>query len=426
MTTPPTDLRNSLHRVADAAEPLPVDDDLWQRGVAARRRGQAFVVAAVLAIVVVGRWRRDARAARTARRVRRPTEVVEGGAIPRRSPTSRRPRGHHRPRRRAGLGGVHLGRGRSRGDHRDRRRAAPARPAGLGPGHRARSRCRPTARGSPTRSATPRRRTTLAVVDLETGRSVRAPRCTPATRCSSTPRAVAGRPRTGCVARLGSATTCRASPAGSRVPAGATTPGPGRRTWSSVAVADDGSSSSGACRRPPPVRAAAHLGSVYSGPRSSARARFSPDGRHVALRSRRPGASYTFDAADGELLEHPFPDGTFGTVVVRPLGWLDDRLQVLLVQDDDGGTRRARRHHTRGRRDQHVAPLRGPGRRRHRRLAQPRGRPRPRPRRHVVAAADARLPAPAERDISWIIGLGVAAAIAVLLALRWLWRRFLG
>jgi hypothetical protein len=46
------DLRTSLHRVADRVEPLPVDDDLWHRGVAARRRGQAFVVAAVLAIVV--------------------------------------------------------------------------------------------------------------------------------------------------------------------------------------------------------------------------------------------------------------------------------------------------------------------------------------------------------------------------------------
>lgn len=33
--------------------------------------------------------------------------------------------------------------------------------------------------------------------------------------------------------------------------------------------------------------------------------------------------------------------------------------------------------------------------------------------------------APDQRDISWIIGLGVAAAVAVLLGLRWLWRRFL-
>ena len=32
--------------------------------------------------------------------------------------------------------------------------------------------------------------------------------------------------------------------------------------------------------------------------------------------------------------------------------------------------------------------------------------------------------APGGRDISWIIGLGVAAAIAVLLGLQWLWRRY--
>ncbi len=31
---------------------------------------------------------------------------------------------------------------------------------------------------------------------------------------------------------------------------------------------------------------------------------------------------------------------------------------------------------------------------------------------------------PDQRDISWIIGLGVAAAIAALMGLRWLWRRF--
>ena len=34
-------------------------------------------------------------------------------------------------------------------------------------------------------------------------------------------------------------------------------------------------------------------------------------------------------------------------------------------------------------------------------------------------------PVPPDRDISWIIGLGVAAAIAVLMGLRWLWRRLL-
>lgn len=80
MTDP--DLRTTLHRLADSAEPLPVADDLWQRGVAARRRGRAFAVAAVLALVVsvggvatlVTGTDREARTAST--------EVVEGGAIP--------------------------------------------------------------------------------------------------------------------------------------------------------------------------------------------------------------------------------------------------------------------------------------------------------------------------------------------------------
>lgn len=50
MTTPPDlGLRSSLHRVADTVEPLPVADDLWQRGQAARRRGRVLVVAAALA-----------------------------------------------------------------------------------------------------------------------------------------------------------------------------------------------------------------------------------------------------------------------------------------------------------------------------------------------------------------------------------------
>ena len=52
MSTPADpDLRTTLHRLADAATPLPVDDDLWQRGQAARRRGQALAVAAVLVLV---------------------------------------------------------------------------------------------------------------------------------------------------------------------------------------------------------------------------------------------------------------------------------------------------------------------------------------------------------------------------------------
>ena len=76
------DLRTTLHRLADAGDPLPVADDLWQRGRAARRRGQALVVAAiVLALVSVGGtlalWSASDREARTAS-----TTVPAGGAIP--------------------------------------------------------------------------------------------------------------------------------------------------------------------------------------------------------------------------------------------------------------------------------------------------------------------------------------------------------
>ena len=76
------ELRTTLHRIADSAPPLPVGDDLWQRGRAARRRGQAFAVAAVLALVVSAGGvatllTTDDREARTAS-----SEEVEGGAIP--------------------------------------------------------------------------------------------------------------------------------------------------------------------------------------------------------------------------------------------------------------------------------------------------------------------------------------------------------
>lgn len=82
MTTHPDhDLRTTLHRIADTTDPLPVADDLWRRGQRARRRGQVLAVAAVLAVLasvsgVVTLVSID-REVRTAS-----TEVVEGGAIP--------------------------------------------------------------------------------------------------------------------------------------------------------------------------------------------------------------------------------------------------------------------------------------------------------------------------------------------------------
>lgn len=61
-------------------------------------------------------------------------------------------------------------------------------------------------------------------------------------------------------------------------------------------------------------------------------AAFSPSGAHVALASDRRTATYTLDTALGDVVSHAFPDDTFTRASARPLGWLDDRLQLLLVQ----------------------------------------------------------------------------------------------
>jgi hypothetical protein len=75
------DLRTTLQRLADSAEPLPVPDDLWQRAQSARR-GRVLAVAATLAVLVslggvATLWSLPDRAARTAS-----SAVGEGGAIP--------------------------------------------------------------------------------------------------------------------------------------------------------------------------------------------------------------------------------------------------------------------------------------------------------------------------------------------------------
>ena len=86
------DLRTRMHHVADEVTPLPVSDDLWRRGQSARHRGQALVVAAVLVVLAsvgggVALWSAPDREARTAS-----GEVPAGGAIPSRieDPTSQR------------------------------------------------------------------------------------------------------------------------------------------------------------------------------------------------------------------------------------------------------------------------------------------------------------------------------------------------
>jgi len=120
-------------------------------------------------------------------------------------------------------------------------------------------------------------------------------------------------------------------------------------------------------------------------------------------------------------MDHPFPGGTLDEAVVRPLGWMDDRLQVLLAQEVNGNggelvvtTPEVGETSTWRRSVGYVAPE----------IA------------NSVSLAVDLIPdldgtssqllthdfAGPRRDSSWIIGLGVAAAIGVLLALRRLWR----
>ena len=43
--------------------------------------------------------------------------------------------------------------------------------------------------------------------------------------------------------------------------------------------------------------------------------------------------STTMRVSTGKALRHPLPAGTFDPATIRPVGWLDDRLQLLLVQE---------------------------------------------------------------------------------------------
>ncbi len=415
------DLRETFHRVADSTSPLPVADDLWQRGVAARRRGRAFAVAAVLALVVsVGGIATlvsttDDREARTAS-----TEVVEGGAIPSRIEDI--------PDDLAVTTDLAVGQGSaafisSSGDpvvitatdgvpHRLDLPGWDQTPTALAMSDDGRTIAYQDGSGESG--------TYLTVVDLETGRSVRVfTDDSQRLRLSELSWSPDGRwlawiatTQDGLLALLGRVDTSDPRPRQVRPPSDAV----------SVAVADDGSALvgrvAGELLLAEPDRGPV---SVFSGPGFGAGA-FSPDGRHVALRSSADTSSYTWDTVAGELLQHPFPEDTLEAVDLRPLGWLDDRLQVLLAQNlrgNDGElvvttpavdeTSTWRR--SVGRVDADIAGS-------------------------LTLAVDL-LPdldgtssqqlthdfSPSGRDISWIIGLGVAAAIAVLMGLRWLWRR---
>jgi hypothetical protein len=156
---------------------------------------------------------------------------------------------------------------------------------------------------------------------------------------------------------------------------------------------------------------------------------FSPDARFVALRSSPSGASATLRLSDGAVLTHPFPDGTFASGAVLPLGWLDDRHQLLQVWSAEGEDAEL----------VVTTPQVGPTSTWRRSVgsidASIAGRvslavdlvpdldgTSSQELTHDFGAAQDP-PAPFGIELSLFIGLGVAAAIAVLLALRRLWRR---
>ena len=429
------DLRDGLHRIADSATPLPVDDGLWQRGVTARRRGQAFLVAAVLAIIASVTWStvllgHDDREARTA------SQEVPRGAIPSRitdipadlavttdlavgRASAAFISGTDEPVVITAVDGVAhrlelagwVANGTEPGDVRQNQSLA------LSPdGEQLAWQTTSSDDGRPA----------IGVLDLATGRSssyalepdaqlrLRELSWSPDSSWlgwigDSSPTVFLGRLRPGSIAE------------GDHI---SLVGNIGDLTVSSDGTLVFSRASGGLYRvegRDQPERIADVAG-VGAG-------RFSPDARFVALRSGPSDASSTLRLSDGAVLTHPFPDGTFGAAVARPLGWMDARLQVLFVQEALGGagadsgelvvTTPEVDDTSTWRRSVGVVEA-GPA-------------------TTLSLAVDLLpdldgtssqelthdFPEPAERDVSWIIGLGVAAAIALLLALRWLWRRLL-
>ncbi|HSU01893.1 MAG TPA: WD40 repeat domain-containing protein [Nocardioides sp.] len=427
------DLRTTLHRLADSTTPLPVEDGLWRRGQAARRRGRAFAVAAVLALVVsvggiatlVTTTDREARTASGG-------EVPEG-AIP------------HRIEDVPGDLGMttDLAVGRSSAAFVSASGDVVAVTATDGVPHRLALGGRDP--GWVALALSPDGRTlafqqgssggtNVTLLDLESGRRsvllVHAGDLLKIDTLAWSPRgdwlawaasAVVDLPAFAGQVRASGTDSRRVAPPANVV---------------SVAVADDGTAALGRVRGGlylwPPVADLGRPTGIPFGP-----AAFSPDGTRLALSSAPGSASHTLDVRSGDVLEHPFPTGTLGESVVRPIGWMDDSLQVLLVQELDGSggelvvaTPEAGATGTWRRAVGSVAPevassvslavdllpdLDGTSSQELTHDFGPTG----------STSSDNPLAATGI-ELSLLIGLGVAAAIAVLMALRWLWRRLLG
>ncbi|GAA1443576.1 hypothetical protein GCM10009641_60620 [Mycobacterium cookii] len=440
------DLRTRMHHVADEITPLPVSDDLWRRGQAARHRAQALAVAAVLVVLAsvgggAALWSTSDREARTAS-----GEVPGGGAIPSRIVDV--------PADLDVTTDLAVGRGSAAFISRDREPVVIT--AADGVAHRlelagwASDADAPgTTRLNQALALSPdgarlawqgaddeSGRATINVLDLATGDASTYRPLPPdeglrLREMSWSPDSswlawIADAPPTAWVGRLrpGPEPDSQAHRVRANVP--------------DVAVDTLGTlvhgSAAGGLER---IRSTGDTSPLTPGKdvdvTSLGAGRFSPDGRYLALRSSLDPVSYTFDTEDRKLLEHPFPDGTFEDGFVMPQGWLDDRLQLLLVQESSAPDRAELVVTT---------PRVGATSTWRRAVA-------------VVDAGPAASlslavdlipdldgtssqelthdfddpaedpPTPLGIELSLFIGLSVAAAIALLLALRWLWRRVL-
>ncbi|WP_224273601.1 WD40 repeat domain-containing protein [Nocardioides lacusdianchii] len=415
------DLRTRMHHVADEVTPLPVSADLWRRGRAARRRAQALAVAAVLVFLAsvgggVALWSAPDREARTAS-----GEVPAGGAIPSRIEDI--------PEDLEVTTDLAVGRASvafisatgdpvviTANDGVPRRLGLPGwalerRTLALSPDGRFLAYQRVDA-GT----------TVISRLDLETGREEVLHRQPGEELTYDTLTWSPGgewlawsSSRYGDVPAVG-----RIRPGESRTTALPFTP-------SSVAVTDSGALALTSMRGGLflPVDGQRGLGRVTTDVSVGAFA-FSPDGHYLSLGTEPGTSSSTFDVRTQEVLRHPFPPGTLGRSAARPVGWLDDRLQVLVVQPFDGSVPElvvttpdvGAASTWRG----SVGSVSTNGIANSLSLAV-----------DLIPDLDGTSSqelthdfgdtAGTPRDVSWIIGLGVAAAIALLLGLRLLWRR---
>lgn len=429
-----TGLRDTLHRLADSAEPLPVADDLWHRAQAARRRGQVVVVAAVLAIIASVTWSAvllggDDREARTA------SQDAPGGAIPSRiDDPGELPLEDATIVGRASLVFVSAAGQPVAVDAVDGSYHAldlagwDGELLSLSPdGGRLAWTIGSSAEGRPAEG--------FGLLELDGGDYTQ---MSSGTDGSLTPEGISWSPSSRWLTWFADSTVSRKDLEPSGVPLTSGMIVEDEIGWS--AIADDGvvTYDAGGPRRWQAGRGTRASGAdapAFATDRgdSHAAAVSDPSGDTIALATARPSSAVDFLVAD-VYEERPLPADLYpeGAESVAPLGWAATSLLLADVEAPPGSYATGR----------HLALLTSPDRPEAEWTYRIVMRDVPDVAQLSIAVdlvpdldgtssqqlthdfdAPAASSSAAERDISWVIGLGVAAAIALLMALRWLARR---